>query len=83
MNNSSSSEEQTNTKQSKHSANNHKKENNFTDDNAMEIVDIEFRDLEDWIKKETRKLKKDSFGIIDCLKVKQNLGHNLSSLDDD
>jgi hypothetical protein len=46
-----------------------KKENKFNEDDAMDIVDVEFQELEDWIKKEIKILKQDAFEIVDCLKV--------------
>ena len=42
---------------------------NFNDDDAMEIVDLEFRDLEDIIKKEFNKIKKEIHIQIDNIKV--------------
>ena len=57
-------------------------EKNFNEDDAMEIIEIEFQDLEDWLKRETKKLKKDSYNIIDSIKVKQNLSQTISNLYD-
>ena len=43
--------------------------NTYNEDDAMEIVDIEFQELESWMKKEIRSLKDYSYDIVDCLKV--------------
>ena len=82
MNNSDSSEE---FRINKITPGNKKREKLFSEDDALDIVDLEFQDLEEWLRKETKKLKKDSFNIIDCLKVKQQHsgGLNISSLSDD
>lgn len=42
---------------------------NFNDDDAMEIVDLEFRDLEDIIKREFNKIKKEIHYQIDNIKI--------------
>ncbi len=42
---------------------------NFNDDDAIEIVVLEFRDLEDIIKREFNKIKKEIHIKIDNLKV--------------
>jgi hypothetical protein len=49
-----------------------KKENKFTEDEAMDIVDVEFQELEDWMKKEMKNLKQDAYDIVDCLKVNKS-----------
>lgn len=71
-------------KNKKNTSNSNKKivEKNFNEDDAMEIIEIEFQDLEDWLKRETKKLKKDSYNIIDSIKVKQNLSQTISNLYD-
>jgi hypothetical protein len=71
-------------KNKKNTPNSNKKivEKNFNEDDAMEIIEIEFQDLEDWLKRETKKLKKDSYNIIDSIKVKQNLSQTISNLYD-
>ncbi len=71
-------------KNKKNTPNSNKKivEKNFTEDDAMEIIELEFQDLEDWLKRETKKLKKESYNIIDSIKVKQNLSQTISTLYD-
>jgi hypothetical protein len=49
-----------------------KKENKFNEDDAMDILDVEFQELEDWMKKEIKILKQDAFEIVDCLKVNKS-----------
>jgi hypothetical protein len=73
-----------NTKNTKNTPASNKKivEKIFNEDDAMEIIEIEFQDLEDWLKREMKKLKKDSYNIIDCLKVKQNLSQSITNLYD-
>jgi hypothetical protein len=49
-----------------------KKVTKLNEDIAMEIINIEFKDLEDWLKKEMKTLKGESFDIIDSLKLKND-----------
>lgn len=45
----------------------------LTDDTAREIIDIEFNELEDWLKSESRKLKYECYEIADSLQVKKEV----------
>jgi hypothetical protein len=46
------------------------KKNKFTEDTANDIIDIEFRELQDWTKTQIRKLKMDCYDHIELLKLK-------------
>ena len=49
-----------------------KKVTKLNEDITLEIVNSEFKDLEDWLKKEMKGLKEESFEIIDSLKLKND-----------
>ena len=49
-----------------------KNEVKFNEDDAMEIISIEFQELQDWIKEEIKILKQDSYDIVECLKVNKS-----------
>jgi hypothetical protein len=68
MDNESDDEKQDNT----YEKNNRKQANTskITVDNALEIIEMEFKEVEDWTKKEMKRLKYDCFDIIDSLKMK-------------
>jgi hypothetical protein len=59
----------------KNSKKNKKIEDSMNEDNATEIIEIEFDELKQWIKFKMRHLKNDYLDMIDSIKLK--------SLDDD
>lgn len=42
----------------------------FNGDLAIEIIDLEFREVEDWLKKECKKIKYECYEITNMLKIK-------------
>ena len=53
--------------------NHNSKEPAYNEDSALDIIDIEFKDLEDWLKKEIKKVKLFSKNIVECLKLNKNV----------
>jgi hypothetical protein len=49
-----------------------KKVTKLNEDITMEIINIEFKELEEWLKKEMKGIKAESFDIVDSLKLKSD-----------
>ena len=49
-----------------------KKPTKLDEDITLEIINSEFKDLEDWLKKKIKGLKGESFQVIDSLKLKND-----------
>jgi len=63
-------EESTTKNNFKNTDKNKKIEDSMNEDNAMEIIDIEFDELKQWIKFKMRNLKNGYLDMIDCIKLK-------------
>lgn len=46
------------------------KKSKFNEDHALELIDQEFKDLEDWLKREAKRLKSDCADICETIKIK-------------
>jgi len=45
--------------------------NKFNEDNALEMVELEFKDLEDWLKKECKRLKSEAGDICETIRIEK------------
>jgi hypothetical protein len=45
----------------------------INDDNAMEIINVEFSELKDWLKGRVKYLHRECIDVIDCIKLKKEI----------